>query len=246
MTSYLCEKYSNPHDTYDLSAYNSGSGVHCMWQIEEAPEEIVLHIVEFDGFDTIISLFHETLEKLCQYNGLYVLYRHDGYDWNEYEKRHVRGNAITYLSLCNSIRNRPTIRVPHYHRNIITTYIVFTMFQRYSTGYIDIRYRKSDCKGYHYEFHTCNTNGKGFRHGPHGPYYYEDKKLREWWGKSDDGVPSCKAIWIRNNLNDQIFVHYCSIVQTFQSLSDVFMTGPQRIVINNWIIPITQSTKDTK
>ena len=113
-TSYSCQKYARSHDIHDLSVYDSGSGVHCMWQIQETPEEIQLHKVEFYGFDTIITLFYETFEKLCQYGGLYVLYRHDGHDWNEYEKRHVRGNAVTYLSLCNTIRNQPTIRVPHH------------------------------------------------------------------------------------------------------------------------------------
>ena len=200
-TSYSCQKYACSHDIHYLNVYDSGSGVHCMWQIQETPEEIQLHEVEFYGFDTIITLFYEKFEKLCQYGGLCVLYRHDGHDWNEYEKRHVRGNAVTYLSPCNTIRNHPTIRVPHHERNITTTYIVFTTFQEYSIGSVYISYLKSDCRGFHYEFHTCDTIAKGFGHGPHGPLYVEDKKLREWWGNSDDGIPSCKAIWINNNLN---------------------------------------------
>ena len=93
-TSYLCEKYSLLNDTHDLRVSDSGSGVHCMWQIEETPEETQLHEVEFYGFDTIVTLLYETLEKLCQYGGLYVLYRHDWYDWNVYEERHVRDNAM--------------------------------------------------------------------------------------------------------------------------------------------------------
>ena len=85
-TSYLCENYSLSNDTHDLRVSDSGSGVHCMWQTEETLEEI-LHEVEFYGFDTIVTLLYETLVKLCQYGDLYVLYRHDGYDWNVYEER---------------------------------------------------------------------------------------------------------------------------------------------------------------
>ena len=39
-------------------------------------------------------------------------------------KSDVRDNAVTCLSLCNSIRNSPTIRVPHHATKIITTYTV--------------------------------------------------------------------------------------------------------------------------
>ena len=246
-TSYSCKNYSLSNDTHNFSVYDSGSGVHCMWHIKETPEEIQLHEVEFYGFDVIVTFFQdETLEKLCQYGGLYVLYRHDGLDWNVYEQQYVRHNAITYLSLCNTIRNHPTIRVPHHLTNIIATYFVFTTFQKYSIGSVYISYTKLDCKGHHYEFHTCDKVNKGFGDDPYGPYYYEDKKRRDWWRNSDDGVPSCKAIWNTNNLNYYNFGYYCSIVQTFQSLSDVFMTGPQHIVINNWIIPKTQNTADTR
>ena len=74
------QKHSDSNDVHYLSVddygsgtYDSGSGVHCMWQIKEPLEEIQFSYVEFYGFDTIITLIkHEMLEKLCQFGGLYV------------------------------------------------------------------------------------------------------------------------------------------------------------------------------
>ena len=48
------------------------------------------------------------------------------------------------------------------------------------------------------------------------------------------------------SLSASSYPYFCSIVQTFQSLSDVFMTGLQYTVINNWIIPKAQNSKDTR
>ena len=67
------------------------------------------------------------------------LYKHDGENWNVYEKRYVRDNAVTYLSLCNTIRSKshPIIRVPHHGTNSLTLTVLVTTIdalQHFETG----------------------------------------------------------------------------------------------------------------
>ena len=67
----------NGHHT--LSAQDTGFGVHCIWQIKGAPEEIQLEHVTFLGYNMLTFLSESTSkDKLslssCEYGGFYILY----------------------------------------------------------------------------------------------------------------------------------------------------------------------------
>ena len=230
----------NGHHT--LSAQDTGFGVHCIWQIKGAPEEIQLEHVAFLGYNMLTFLSKSTRkDKLslssCEYGGFYILYTFTGQRFNSHENRFVGGNPLTYLSLCNTINNKPSFRVWHV-LNITATFLVFTTFEKYSTGSAEIFLGKSTCKGYHYEFYGCKPFDKALgNYNGHLPYL-KNNKWREWWSSSDDGIPNCKALWIIQNF--EIFSNKnCRIFHSFQSLTNVFMTGPQKVIVNNWITPLT-------
>ena len=234
--------FLNGHHT--LSAQDTGFGVHCIWKIKGAPDEIQLHHVAFLGYNMLTFLTNSKKQDSflsvysCDYGGFYILYTTNVENYNIYEDRIVSGNTITYLSLCNTINNKPSFRLWHL-LNITATCLVFTTFEKYSTGSAEISLVKSTCKGYRYESYGCNAYDKAFGENYNKPLlYYRNYKKREWWSSSDDGVPSCKAIWIMQNFGEQSHKN-CRIFQSFQAITDVFMTGPQKIIINNWITPLT-------
>ena len=132
----------------------------------------------------------------------------------------------------------PSFRLWHM-LNITSTFLVFTTFEKYSTGSAENSLGKSTCKAYHYEFYGCKPFDKALGHNYNGHVpYFKNNKWREWWSSADDGIPSCKAIWIIQNFEEQSYKS-CTIFRSFQSLTDVFMTGPQKVIVNNWIIPLT-------
>ena len=224
-----------------LTAQDTGSGVHCIWQIKGAPEEIQLQHVAFLGYNMLtfktLSTRKDALSLTsCEYGGFYILYTFTEENFNIHENRSVSGNPFTYLSLCNTINNEPFFRLWH-QLNVTTTFLVFTTFEKYSTGSAEISLVKSKCKGYHYEFYGCNAYDYAHNYNRPLPYYRNNKR-RGWWNSSDDGIPSCKAIWLIQNFEEHSHKN-CRIFQSFQSLTDVFMTGPQKVIVNNWIIPLT-------
>ena len=252
-----CTKYYSLGKRH-FSAQDNGNGAHCMWEIEEEPEEIHIEQVTFHGFNMFMFMTTAYYDKyslysyffrICQYGGLYILYKHTREQWNHHEQRYVRGNAVTYLSLCTNVYNKPSIRLLH-DVDIYATYLVFTTFQHYSSGSAEIVFLKSACKGYHYEFFNCHT-GPSLGFGKIGkfPYYYKTGKLREFWNTTDTGIPSCKAIWLMTNVDGEGGIYdNCKIENSLRTLTDVFMVGPQDIHIHNWIIPLTHhlgNVKDT-
>ena len=241
-----CKTYNFINERHFI-ARDNGDGLHCVWEIQQYPEEIRLEQVRFYGFNMFMFMTeagYRDLDyfRICQYGGLYILYKDTSGQWNIYEKRTVIGNAVTYLSLCTNIYNKPSIHLP-LDRDITTTYLVFTTFKNYSAGSASISFRNSDCKGYHYEYYPCHDNlnvyiGLGNLDRP--PYYFMNHNYRDFWGTSDTLIPSCKAIWLMLNVDWDSRVEYnCQVNYTFQYLINVFMVGPQHIYIDNWIIPLT-------
>ena len=242
------------HGRWHFSAHDQGKGSRCMWEMKQAPEEIHIEQVLFHGFNMFMFMVDASYRdsysfRICQYGGLYILYKHTTEEWNEYEPRHVSGNAVVYLSLCTNVYNEPSMRLPC-DKNIYAKYLVFATFKHYSTGYVKVAVHNSTCNGYHYEFYPCQDHVHSLGFGKFGvfPYYYRNDKLREFWSTSDTGIPSCKAIWLMFNVDREgrELDSYCRVYNDFQSLIDVFMVGPQDIHINNSIIPLTQCKEDIK
>ena len=82
----------------------------------------------------------------CEYGGFYILYTFTEENFNIHENRSVSGNPFTYLSLCNTINNKPSFRLWH-QLNVTATFLMFTTFEKYSTGSAEISLVKSTCKG---------------------------------------------------------------------------------------------------
>ena len=243
-----CETYNSINEKLFI-AQDNGYGLHCVWETQQRPEEIRLEQVRFHGFNMFMFMTQAAYRdsnyvRLCEYGGLYILYKDTYTHWNRDEMRRVAGNTITYLSLCTNIYNRPSIHLPLRGKNITAAYLVFITFKHYSTGSFKILFRNSDCKGYHYEYYPCpDYPSTYFGNLDRPPYYYTNHNLRDFWGTSDTGIPSCKAISLMLNLDGDGRVHYnCQVNNTFQSLTNVFMVGPQRIYVHNWIIPLTHHT----
>ena len=231
----LCRHNYSMNGHHTLSAQDTGFGVHCIWHIKGAPEEIQLDHVAFLEHNMLTFFSKNTVrDKLvsssCEYGGLYIFYTSTRHKFNFHEDRLLSGNPLTYLSLCNTINNKPSFRLFHAF-NITATFLVFTTFEKYSTGSVEISLGKFTCKGYHYESYWCEPFGN--------LQWFKNNQRREWWSSSDNGMPSCKAIWIISNVEDKHVGKSCRIFLSFQSLTNIFMTGPQKVVVNNWITPLT-------
>ena len=82
--------FTNGHHT--LSAQDTGFGVHCIWQIKGAPEEIQLQHVAFLGYNMLTFETSSTEKEVlslssCEYGGFYILYTSTEEIYNIHEDR---------------------------------------------------------------------------------------------------------------------------------------------------------------
>ena len=213
----LCQQTAT-NEGLHLKAYDAGSDLNCIWRTQQNLDEMRIHHISFSGYDIFSSLLHESI---CQYGGLYVL--------SHYKTVHGKEQCHQYFTLCNSIRNQPSLhllRAPH----VIAQYIMFITFVPFSFGSIEVSLTFSGCQP---QFHIINCIKGDFR-------YLGLSRPTKFWPLYET-VPHCKHIWMTHNLDIQREVHHnCTITKTFAELSSVLLIGTHKAVVHNWIIQPTQ------
>ena len=211
----------------EIHFHASGHRVLCIWEIdrEKEPAEIRVEHMSFSGKD-MLSLMAAS-STMCHYGGLFVLIEAAPEPYSVYSLLPAQ-----YFSLCTNIYSKPSIRLQQYQVNIRRSFLAFATYPKYSRGSAEIYLLKSECKGYHYEYHICKSHMSDM--------FYQNDRFRDWIDRRNIGIPSCKAVWIIFNRQNKVsYPSRCTIQASYYELRSHSFTGPQHVVIDNWVLPQT-------
>ena len=146
----LCQRSIGYLDNESLhfTAHDTGAGVHCLWTTDHILDEMQVHHMLYQGYD----MHFVNLSSLCQYGGLRVFL----------QIRSFNGYVVPFTSLCTSIYSKPTIPFHIVSVPMARIYVLFTSFHKYSTGYMEVTLRRSDCVVYDVYFYTTKPDDSIF------------------------------------------------------------------------------------
>ena len=221
----FCQKsiHYPANESWHFQANDTGTGVHCIWTIDHKFEVMQIHHMLFAGYDALIfDSSPYTYSSVCHYGGLQVIMEFLDYD-----------RVFSFVSLCSSNYNKPSI--PHGIYPDVRIYLLFTTFDKYSTGSMEVSLIRSDCKFYDLYLSTLNR-----RIFPVPSYTYKQSQTHR------EEIPHCKGIWISNIHSLQLFGvvrhGYSWFTLTHQDLNRALLGGTHNVSIYHWMFAETQFT----
>ena len=210
------ESAGYPHNgALHFKAHDAGSCVHCIWMIGHRPEEIQIHDISFQGYNMhsflsfLSPIANVGIFDLCQYGGLHVLF-----------EEAITNRVFKVLSFGSSFYNKPKIRLPH--EDVTKIYLLFTTFDKYSTGHVDVSIRHSECGLCNFAFFDCLIS-------PSFDFTNAQNIIPNLYHSTPEKIPHCKIIWIINNLNEQSMIESsCTLTYTFDDLNKVLLIGTHK------------------
>ena len=216
------------NESFHFKARDTGAGVHCLWAADHKFEELQIRHMFYQGYD----MHFDSLNSLCQYGGLHVFFEIDlSLDHGMRFAFH-----LPFISYCTSINQKPTIPFDtKISFPIARTYILFTTFDKYSTGHMEVSLMQSDCEVYDVHFHESHQPAGNFF-----PQRFPDgQSIDEKLHTDSEKIPHCKGFWISGKYGRMV-QNKRLLTFTFNDLNKALLIGTHKAIIHNWVIPETQ------